>query len=694
MSLIRCAFLILLLAEATYAQNADFTAHFRLLPQPQKVEAVAGNGISDHSLRALYLYPGVNRPVMSGILTELPQIQEIKTGTLSLKIDTMLRNPSLEGYELLISEGKVSITARADAGLFYGIQTLKQLLEDAREQNLEIPAVRITDYPEIGYRAVHLDLKHHIDATRYYYDMIDRFAGIKINAIIIEFEDKLRYRKSPLVGAANAISIEEFAAISKYASERHIEISPLVQGLGHASFILKHEEYKHLRDDIASDWVFDPLNPETYKLQFSLYEDAIAATPNGRYLHVGGDEVGSLGKSELSKASGKTPIELQMYWLKKVTDFALEHHRIPIFWDDMVFKLANLYETTYDPAIPATEVAARWAKNAPALNQVLPLFPKKCVYMRWNYDDPLVPGNINAIDWYKENDLHVMAATSGQYYATIFAHTKSKYRPIKEFCQLTAEKKMDGILCTIWDDASQHLETITRGVFDFALLSWNYDDVPIEKAHEIYRQRFYGYALASNSFDFEDAMEEITTPFWETAFLKEGDRENFHASFTLMDLPDSRKKGAWSKSNTTKIATAKTVRGKQSELSQQLKQAIAIAPRNRYALTLFQVINELETYSSDMMILLDEYDRATRSNEVQVLSKIRLKLAEFPVLRRQLEETYGKTRVMGNPSGYQLDSNFHHHLANGTNNTDWMFLYEMGMNKKIGDWISIHERTR
>jgi hypothetical protein len=44
--------------------------------------------------------------------------------------------------------------------------------------------------------------------------------------------------------------------------------------------------------------------------------------------------------------------------------------------------------------------------------------------------------------------------------------------------------------------------------------------------------------------------------------------------------------------------------------------------------------------------------------------------------------------MLGNPAGYQLDSNFHHHLANGSNNTDWMYLYELPMNKKIMEWLS------
>jgi hypothetical protein len=124
-------------------------------------------------------------------------------------------------------------------------------------------------------------LKHHVDAGGYYYQMIDRLAAIKINAVIIEFEDKLRYRKAPVVGSGNSISVDEFAAISRYAKERNIEISPLIQGLGHAEFILKHPQYASLRDTITSDWSFDPMKPETYELQFSLYEDAIAATPYG-----------------------------------------------------------------------------------------------------------------------------------------------------------------------------------------------------------------------------------------------------------------------------------------------------------------------------------------------------------------------------------------------------------------------------
>ena len=56
---------------------------------------------------------------------------------------------------------------------------------------------------------------------------------------------------------------------------------------------LKHDKYKGLRDVADNDWAFNPLNPETYDVQFDLYKDAMEATPHGQFLHVGGDEVKS-----------------------------------------------------------------------------------------------------------------------------------------------------------------------------------------------------------------------------------------------------------------------------------------------------------------------------------------------------------------------------------------------------------------
>lgn len=133
---------------------------------------------------------------------------------------------SPEGYMMEINDKGACISARTMTGIFYGCQTLEQLMEDSRDFNILIPAMLIIDYPAISYRAVHFDVKHHLDRMEYYYQEIDKLARYKINAVIWELEDKLRYTRRPEIGAPNAISKQEMQALCRYAKERNIEITP------------------------------------------------------------------------------------------------------------------------------------------------------------------------------------------------------------------------------------------------------------------------------------------------------------------------------------------------------------------------------------------------------------------------------------------------------------------------------------
>lgn len=671
---------LLITINAMADPRQDFDRQFKLMPQPQKIEMLTGKGISFNTLKSVYLKGAAAKPVLYGELKHLPYATAAAPGVLVLNLSAGKGQGAYEGYSIEIKNNQAVINASSQAGLFYGCVTLSQLLNDARAQQIEVPAVSITDYPEIAYRAIHLDLKHHLDATNYYYDMIDRLAQVKVNAIIAEFEDKLRYRKAPAVGAAHAISVEEFAALSRYAKERNIEISPLIQGLGHASFILKHDEYKNLRDTISSDWSFDPLNPKTYDLQFSLYEDAIAATPYGKYLHVGGDEVGRLGMSELSKKSGLTPMQLQMQWLKKVCEFASSHNRIPIFWDDMLFKLADLYRSTYDPKISEAEVNRVWAANAPRLDENVGLFPKECVYMRWNYDTPDILGNKKAIDWYKSHNLKAMAATAAQTMWPMLPREHSNFKSIKDFCRITSEKKMDGILCTAWDDCSPHFETYWRGLYDFGYFSWNYNDAKMDDVHSMYRHRFYGPAVAEPSYEFQDSLEQALI-FWEKALIEKGHRQNYPQKIELIALPNRNDK-AWSEKYKTRLQQARQEVVRYQEIKNRIAKATKMTRQNEYNLSLMNQLNELQIYPARLLLLLEKYNNKTSTQD-----DIKSYVSSFSDLRKNFEHVFSKTRILQNPAGYVLDQNQHHHLANGTNNSDWMYVYELAMNSKINDWL-------
>jgi hypothetical protein len=705
-----CSVSIKLTASPVNKEN--FERYFKLIPSPQKIEFLKGKSLSADDLRHLFLNGLKERPRIEGQLYNLPLADASGRGVLTLTLSQDEALPSsIEGYQLEIKDSQATIISRGEAGLFYGCQTLQQLLEDAHDQGIDIPSLRITDYPGLPYRAIHLDLRFHQNAGHYFYELIDRLAEIKVNAIIVELEDKLRYKRFPLVGAANSISIEEFGAISQYAHERNIDISPLVQGLGHAGHILKHGEYKYLRDDPSSDWAFDPLNPDTYKLQFALYQDAMEATPYGKYLHVGGDEVYNLGRSELAKKSGMKPVELQLYWLNKVTEFVNQQGRKPICWDDMPFNLSGVYGTmrSNSQGYSDSKIENIWKENQYKLDEIAGKFPKNCIYMRWTYWNTKVLGNRKAIDWMLSKDLKVMGATAAQDMSPLLPRNNSLFAPIKDFSDIATEKKMDGILCTMWDDSAYSFDTFWRGIYNFASTSWNNKDIEKNGFNAAFRQRFYAPELSNASCEFQNMMEQALW-FWDGALINNstyakhlskegvynpfgdrGDRGVYPKSIDLISLPDPKKPGAWCERYKEKLAQAKTEIGRYDTINERIAKASKLARRNYYSLELMSRINDFQIYSSRLFLLLENYDKATTSDKKQSAKKeIAQCVNTFKNIRANLENSISENRFLKNPEGYVRAKTAD--LANGGIDNEWMFVYETPMNEKISEWLGKEEQ--
>lgn len=413
---------------------------FKLLPQPQEFEVTGVSSIAYDQTLNTEAKNGEALPIIDKDILML----DVNEGDPDLvyEIDNSLDVPA-EGYTLTITDAQVHIKGKDETGLFYAFKTLEQLILDAKDQKVNLPLIQLKDYPLLAYRSVHLDVKHHLEKTEYYYKLLDKLASYKVNGIILEVEDKLKFKRQPTVASADALSIGEWKKISDYAKERHIEISPLVQGLGHASFILKHPEYMELRDSPESDWAFNPLDPKTYEVQFDLYLDAMEAFPYGKYLHVGGDEVHTTGRG-----SKESPLKLQLMWLDKVAQFAEEHGKTPIFWDDMPLKQADVYDPMFEKDMTQEEVDRVWKDNEHKLLEFLDIFPKNCIYMRWNYSSPQALGNIKAMQWFTDHGMEVMGATAGQTRWVLMPQEESNMENIRSFAVSSIESGLNGLLLT------------------------------------------------------------------------------------------------------------------------------------------------------------------------------------------------------------------------------------------------------
>ncbi len=673
---------IIFLLQAIPAFSKDLNPHFQLLPQPQYIEVLEGPELKIHDLTYI-VAAGIKMPVLGELLKSLPT--KVKAGKKGIRLVLTNRNVPIspEGYTLQVTSRGVMIQARSNEGLFYGCCTLHQLMQDSKECGMNIPLMKITDYPQVSYRAVHFDTKHHLDHLDYYYKLIDKLSSYKINAIIWEIEDKLQFSRHPECSSPNAMSKETMQLLCLYAHERHIDISPLIQGLAHASFFLKR--HPELREDATSDWDCCPSNPATYNLQFDLYRDAIEAMPYGKYLHVGGDEVSGIGKDERCKATHLTPFELQMTWLKKVCGFATASHRVPIFWDDMPLKYSGIWELLHTK-LSDIEVKEKWNTNK--LDKAIDLFPKNCIYMRWFYDDPTGLAHRKVLEWYDHKGLQVMGATAASDGGCPFMpRNSSRALNIQNFSRLVQQNHLAGILATSWDDGSPHWETVVRGFIAQGEFGWNPQGRSIEDFKTAHAQREFGFL--NGELQFLDLLEKNAF-FFDSALVTSGHRNPAWQvdDFKLLSLPEKTSPGTWSIKYQDVLSKASVESLRADTIRRALTLAKQTALRNVFTLQIYEQNNELFDYPAQLLLALKVYDQTTNEKaKAAALQKVRNVCDNFTVMRNNLKAVYSQTRYMQAPRGYLPDMNYSKHLSAFSLNDDWIFLYEIPFVASVKEWI-------
>ena len=202
------------------------------------------------------------------------------------------KDPALneQAYKLEISADRVQITGNSGQGLFYGVQSLLQLLRANNRGGWTLPSGTIIDWPDLQLRFVHWDTKHHQKRPETLRRLIDWLSLFKVNCIGFEMEDKYEYPRHPIIGAPGAYTKEEMQELTRYALERFIQLVPQIQSPAHMAYVLKHDQFAHLRAD-GSNYQACLCDKEAMKLIEDMYTDMIEATPGVKYFHVSTDEI-------------------------------------------------------------------------------------------------------------------------------------------------------------------------------------------------------------------------------------------------------------------------------------------------------------------------------------------------------------------------------------------------------------------
>lgn len=239
---------------------------------------------------------------------------------------------SREAYTLKVTPQGGEVRAKSSAGLFYAVQTLRQLVEVSGGQAV-LPEVEIQDWPSLAYRGFMMDTSHGPlpteDEIKRQIDFLSRW---KANQYYFYSEASIEVRGYPLVNPGARYSQEQIKRIIAYARQRHVDVVPCMEFFGHMHDVFRVERYS----DMASLRYGGEFNPRDPRVGAFL-EDWVGQMAElfpSPWFHIGFDEPWAL---ELfgSRTTGVPPGELFIEHLKNVAAIVRKHGKRMMFWADM-----------------------------------------------------------------------------------------------------------------------------------------------------------------------------------------------------------------------------------------------------------------------------------------------------------------------------------------------------------------------
>ncbi|WNO11313.1 glycoside hydrolase family 20 protein [Teredinibacter sp. KSP-S5-2] len=385
------AFLFVFLANVALAKSESVEV-VNIIPKPNKIKTLDGYFHIKWST-GIYIRSEVER----GVADYLASILRPSTGfplviTTQKEADTRYIELSLsddvkedEGYRLSVTESDIKISAKTPNGLFYGVQSLRQLLPEKIEErhpvnyiSWRVPAVEIEDAPDFGYRGMHLDVSRHFFPKEFVKKYIDLIALHKMNTFHWHLTDdqgwRIEIKKYPLlteVGSRRDKTVvgftldrnalydntphegfytqDDIREIVAYAKERHIDVIPEIDVPGHASAMLA--AYPHLACVEKEFEVKDRFGiflqtlcptEETFEFLDGVLSEVAELFPV-EYIHIGGDEAQKTqwqNCPQCEKVMKREKLEnyddLQAYFVRRVEKIAQKYGKQIIGWDEVL----------------------------------------------------------------------------------------------------------------------------------------------------------------------------------------------------------------------------------------------------------------------------------------------------------------------------------------------------------------------
>ena len=393
--------------------------------------------------------------------------------------------PSPEGresYRIAISPAGVQIAAPSSAGLFYAVQTLKQMIE-GHGPTAALPEAQVHDWPAFAYRGFMMDLSHgSIMKEAEVRRQIDFLARWKANQYYFYSEASIELKGYPLVNRRGRYSQDEVRRIIEYARQRHIDVVPCLEYYGHLHDFFRLERYSSMAV-LPHGVDLNPKHPQADAVLKDWIGQMAALFPS-LWFHVGLDEPFELEAAGAAAAGGVDPAELFRQHLEKVTGLALSHGKRVLFWADI-------------------NSGARIFNKYP---QLIGRLPTDLVPVAWCYDDR--SDYTSWLEPFERAHKPPAVATGISAWNDIFPNYSVAFSNIDGFTAAGRKHGAIGVINTGWtDDAQGIYRTALPGLAYGAIASWQ--NLPVDRPafFRNYSRQMYGDDAAS---EIAPALADLT----------------------------------------------------------------------------------------------------------------------------------------------------------------------------------------
>lgn len=352
-----------------------------VIPVPLKMEQGTGSFLLSEKTKLYTNLQGGEAELWENYLKALPvQLKEARMKDRKQMLFLLItpktpQLPSPESYTLSVTPQRIEIRATSGAGLFYGMQTLLQLMQPAGTGSYSVASVEIEDTPRFAYRGLMLDVSRHFSTKEFIKKQIDALAYYKINRLHLHLTDaagwRLEIKKYPLLtdfaawrtdptwkkwwnGGRKYLRYDEPGAsggyytqndireILEYARQHYITVIPEIEMPSHSEEVLAAYPQLSCSGEPYKNSDFCVGNEETFTFLENVLTEVMELFPS-EYIHVGGDEAGKSAWKTCPKCQKRMKDEhlanvdeLQSYLIHRIEKFLNNHGRRLLGWDEIL----------------------------------------------------------------------------------------------------------------------------------------------------------------------------------------------------------------------------------------------------------------------------------------------------------------------------------------------------------------------